>query len=134
MRKTIVVIIKGNVQRVGYRDFVENVARRLGITGFVENLKPYDVRIVCEGEEQKIKEFLEKIKNSPKPAEVENIEVSFEEPEGRFEYFEIRRGEPMEELGERMDVAGKVLYEVRDVQKETLNVTKENLNTSKETL
>jgi acylphosphatase len=46
------IIVKGEVQRVGYRDAVEKIARKLSINGFVENLKPYDVRIVCEGEER----------------------------------------------------------------------------------
>ncbi len=36
------------MQRVGYRDEVEEIARKLKITGFVENVKPYDVRIVAE--------------------------------------------------------------------------------------
>ena len=126
--KSAVVTVKGNVQRVGYRDFVENIARKLGITGFVENIKPYDVRIVCEGEEGKIKEFLEKIKNPSKPVEVEDIIVNFEEPKKEFEYFEIKRGEAMDELGERIDVAGKVLYDVRDLQKETVGLQKETLN------
>ena len=119
--KRVILIVKGRVQRVGYRDFVEEIARKLGIAGFVENLKPYDVKIVCEGEEGKIKQFLEEIKHPPKPAEVEDIKVNFEEPKKEFEYFEIKRGESMEELGERMDVAGKVLYDVRDMQKETIN-------------
>jgi acylphosphatase len=42
------IIVKGEVQRVGYRDEVEKIARKLKIKGFVENLKPYDVRIVGE--------------------------------------------------------------------------------------
>jgi acylphosphatase len=52
------IIVKGEVQRVGYRDEVEKIARKLKIKGFVENLKPYDVRIVCEGEEGDVKRFI----------------------------------------------------------------------------
>jgi acylphosphatase len=48
--KRAVIIAKGEVQRVGYRDVVEKIARRQKITGFVANLKPYDVRIIAEGE------------------------------------------------------------------------------------
>ena len=47
--KRAVIIAKGEVQRVGYRDAVEKIARKLKLTGFVENLKPYDVRIVAVG-------------------------------------------------------------------------------------
>ena len=112
--KRAVLIVKGRVQKVGYRDFVEEIARKLGIIGFVENLKPYDVKIVCEGEEEKVKQFLEKIKHPPKPAEVEDTKVSFEESKKEFEYFEIKRGESMEELGERMDNFVNVLFSITD--------------------
>jgi acylphosphatase len=43
-------IARGDAQRVGYRDTVEYAARKLNLTGFVENLKPYDVRIIVEGD------------------------------------------------------------------------------------
>ena len=42
------ILAKGRVQRVGYRDEVEEIARRLEVTGFVENVKLYDVRTVAE--------------------------------------------------------------------------------------
>ncbi|RZB32635.1 MAG: hypothetical protein AEth_00313 [Candidatus Argoarchaeum ethanivorans] len=43
--KRIEIIAKGYVQRVGYRDMVERIARKLKLAGFVENLKPYDVLV-----------------------------------------------------------------------------------------
>ena len=39
--KRVAIIAKGRVQREGYRDEVEEIARKLKITGFVENVKPY---------------------------------------------------------------------------------------------
>jgi len=104
------IIVKGRVQRVGYRDEVEEIARRLGIKGFVENIKPYDIRIVTEGEDEAISEFIERIKIKRFPIDVESVEVSFEDFKGEFEYFEIKRGDWQEELGERLDTAGKLLY------------------------
>jgi len=104
------IIVKGRVQRVGYRDEVEEIARRLGINGFVENIKPYDIRIVTEGEDEAISEFIERIKIKRFPIDVESVEVSFEDFKGEFEYFEIKRGDWQEELGERLDTAGKLLY------------------------
>jgi acylphosphatase len=41
------VIARGDVQRVGFRDVVQKIARNLGISGTVQNLEPYDVRIVA---------------------------------------------------------------------------------------
>ena len=49
------------MQKVDYRDAVEEIARKLKITGFVENLKPYDVRIIAEGEDERIDRFIEQI-------------------------------------------------------------------------
>ena len=49
--KRAIIIAKGEVQKVGYRDFVQDSARELGIAGFVENLEDGNVKIICEGEE-----------------------------------------------------------------------------------
>ena len=49
MQVRAVITASGEVQRVGYRDVVERAARKMKLTGFVENIRPYDVRIVCEG-------------------------------------------------------------------------------------
>jgi len=108
--KRVIAIVKGKVQKVNYRDAVEEIARKLNITGFVENLKPYDVRIIAEGEDERMDQFIEQIKIKKFPIEVETLEVRFEEFKGEFEYFEIKRGEWGEEIAERLDTAGKLLY------------------------
>ena len=115
------IIVKGRVQRVGYRDEVEEIARRLGIKGFVENVKPYDIRIVTEGEDEAISEFIERIKRFP--IDVESVEVSFEDFKGEFEYFEIKRGDWQEELGERLDTAGKLLYRSVELAERSLELS-----------
>jgi acylphosphatase len=108
--KRAILIVKGEVQRVGYRDAVEKIARKLNIRGFVENLKPYDVRIVAEGEDADISKFIEQIKINKFSIDVESTEVGFEEYKSEFEYFEIKRGDWHEELLERLDTAGTLLY------------------------
>ena len=111
--KRAVIIAKGEVQRVGYRDAVEKIARKLKLTGFVENLKPYDVRIVAEGKQDALDEFITHIrieKHPITPISVEDLDVRFEVATGEFEYFEIKRGDWQDELGERLDVAGALLY------------------------
>jgi len=67
------------VQRVGYRDEVERIARKLRLSGFVENIKPYDVRIVAEGEADIISRFIEQIRIKKYPIDVEDIAVNFED-------------------------------------------------------
>ncbi len=115
------IIAKGDVQRVGYRDVVEKIARKLNVNGFVENLKPYNVKIVAEGKEENLTEFINKIKIKRHPINVEEVVPEFKAATGEFEYFEIKRGDLQEELGERFDVAGAVLYESMDLQRKSLN-------------
>jgi len=111
--KRVVIIAKGEVQRVGYRDTVEKIVRKLKLTGFVENLKPYDVKIVAEGEQDALDVFITQIrieKHPIAPISVEDLDVRFEAATDEFEYFEIKRGDWQDELGERLDVAGALLY------------------------
>lgn len=104
------IIVKGEVQRVGYRDEVEKIARKLNIKGFVENLKPYDVRIVCEGEEGEVKRFIGALRIEGDPLiRVSDIAVEYDRPTGEFEYFEIKRGSSEEETAERLDLAARHL-------------------------
>ncbi len=125
--KRAVILAKGRVQRVGYRDEVEEIARRLEIAGFVENAKPYDVRIVVEGEESVIERFIEEIKIKKYPIDVNRLEVQFEDFKTEFEYFEIIRGEWQEELGERLDAAGKLLYRSVELGEESVSIGKKML-------
>ena len=100
-----VIIAKGEVQGVGYRGVVFKIARKLNLVGYVENIKPYDVRIIAEGEKENLDTFIQQIKLEEEPILVEEVEVTFEEPTSEFEYFEVRRGDMSEELGERLDLA-----------------------------
>jgi acylphosphatase len=128
--KRIVAVAKGDVQRVGYRDEVEKAARELGLTGYVENVKPYDVRIVAEGDEEKLKLFMERIKIRKYPIFVENIEVSWQEATGEFSFFEIRRGEWTEELFERLDTAGRLLYRTVELGEKSVELGEKNVELS----
>ena len=124
------IIAKGEVQRVGYRDAVEKIARKLKLTGFVENLKPYDVRIVAEGEEDVLNEFVAQIRiarHPIAPISVEDLDVEFGAATKEFEYFAIRRGDWKEELGERMDTAGALLYRSVELGTESVKIGKKML-------
>ena len=124
------IIAKGEVQRVGYRDVVEKIARKLKLTGFVENLRPYDVRIVAEGEEDVLNEFVAQIRITSHPIasiSVEDLDVEFGAATKEFEYFAIRRGDWKEELGERMDTAGALLYRSVELGMESVKNGRESV-------
>ncbi|MGB9924594.1 MAG: acylphosphatase, partial [Methanothrix sp.] len=139
--RRVEIVAKGDVQRVGYRDAVQNIARRLGVSGIVQNVEPYDVRIVAEGEEDVLKEFVNAVNIQERPIRVEELQVRWVDATGEFQYFRILRGDWQEELSERFDVAIRYLQRSIElgeqnlaVGRETLAVSKENLAVSKETL
>ena len=103
--KRAILIAKGRVQKVGYRDFVQDSARELGITGYVENLEDGNVKVVCEGEEAEINEFIKGIKVKKDFVDVVETSVKYGAPTGEFKVFKIKYGEVVEELGDRLGAA-----------------------------
>lgn len=95
------IIVEGEVQKVGYRDFVQKVARKLGVKGYVENMRDGNVQIVCEADESALKNFVEGINVKEDFIKVENVRIVEEsEGKGEFEYFEIKYGKLVEEFDE----------------------------------
>jgi len=125
------IIAKGDVQKVGFRDAVQKIARNLGLSGTVQNLEPYDVKIVAEGEEAALLEFVKAIKIQDGPIRVQALETNWSAATGEFQYFKILRGDWQEELGERFDVAVGLLHRSIELGEENLKVSKENLSVGK---
>ncbi|HOL44803.1 MAG TPA: acylphosphatase, partial [Methanothrix sp.] len=126
--RRVEIVAKGDVQRVGYRDAVQNIARKLRISGIVQNVEPYDVRIVAEGEEAALKEFVKAVNIQERPIRVEELEVRWADATGEFQYFRILRGDWQEELGERFDVAIRYLHRSVELGEQNLAVGRENLS------
>ncbi|MDH7597611.1 MAG: acylphosphatase [Methanothrix sp.] len=126
MRRAV-VIASGDVQRVGYRDAVLRAARDLGISGYVKNIKPYDVEIVAEGEEGDLKRFIEAIRIQRYPINVRSLSVRWEDATGEFEYFRIIYGKWTEELLERIDTAVALLYRSVELGEKSVAIGREML-------
>ena len=117
------IVAEGDVQKVGYRDIVEDIAVKLGVKGFVENLRDKTVCVVCEAEKDVVDRFVDAIKIKNDIVDVKNVKVVETSPAtNEFEYFDIKYGGPEEELGERMVAAVKyaklALHETRVVGEE----------------
>ncbi len=113
MERRAEIIIHGTVQRAGYRDFIDECAFNLDLKGSVRNLKDGTVKVVCEGEEKNIQEFLKQINIVQYPIRVEKIDVQYSKPTGEFKAFEIIREEDIVAATyERMDVAARYMREM----------------------
>jgi acylphosphatase len=83
------VFYSGYVQGVGFRYTARNIASLLRLTGWVKNLRDGRVEVVCEGEEKKLKKFLEDIKDEFHGRYITDAQIEWEEPTNEFDRFEI---------------------------------------------
>ena len=78
------IVISGDVQEAGYRAFVRDTAKKLGLVGFAENMPDGTVNVVCEGEKKKIETLVNSIKIKTETINVEKIDAVFENATGEF--------------------------------------------------
>lgn len=93
LRSAAEILVDGDVQGVGYRNFVQRKALQLGLHGYVMNLKNGRVRVRVEGPRETIDEFARDLEKGPPLARVEKVSVTWLPPTGRFASFGIRFAE-----------------------------------------
>ncbi len=82
--------VSGRVQGVWYRATARDVARRLGLTGWVRNLPDGRVEIVAEGDKEALNEFIKWCWEGPPLARVDDVKVVWEPYTGEFDTFYVR--------------------------------------------
>ena len=82
----------GEVQGIGFRYYVRELARSLGVCGWVKNLSDGRVEAVFEGEGKRVEEMIKFCRRGPPSADVSDVEVKWEDYKGEFSDFEIRYG------------------------------------------
>ena len=87
------IIVDERVHSVGYRAYVQHRAPRIGLAGYVMNLKDGRVRARAEGPRALIEEFVRALEKGPPLARVEQVTVRWLPPTGRFVDFGIRYAE-----------------------------------------
>lgn len=68
-------VVRGRVQRVGFRQFTVEQARALGLGGFVANTADGTVVGEVEGDAVAVAEFLARVRRGPRFAAVTAVEV-----------------------------------------------------------
>ena len=85
--RRLTAYVSGKVQKTGYRAKVTDIARALGFKGFVENLDDGRVRVVAEGEEDRLKWFEEAIDIKNTLIQVSTIEKEYSSAVGDVSKF-----------------------------------------------
>jgi acylphosphatase len=81
------LVIRGRVQRVGYRAFVEQMALELGVQGWVRNRADGSVEALVVGPAEVIEDMIEACRQGPTAARVDAVD----QREGRSNEVAMRR-------------------------------------------
>ena len=84
-------IVRGRVQGVFFRAFVQRHATSLNLTGYVRNLpEGRAIEVQVEGEREKLRKLLWHLQHGPPGARVERVEESWADYRGDFSSFQIK--------------------------------------------
>jgi acylphosphatase len=90
-RQTLRALVRGRVQGVGFRFFVQDRAAALGLAGFARNLSNGStVEVVAEGPLPALESLLASLRHGPPLAYVERVDVSWAAATGEYEGFRVR--------------------------------------------
>lgn len=77
-------LVKGRVQGVGFRWFVQREAFELGLRGWVRNTDDGDVEVLAAGSEEQLRELHARLKQGSRGSRVDAIE-QHQRPEAEAE-------------------------------------------------
>lgn len=85
------ILVSGIVQGVFFRREITDLARRLGIVGWVRNLPDGRVEAIAEGDRSRLEELIRYCHVGPAGARVKNVEVEWLNSTNEFRGFRITR-------------------------------------------
>jgi acylphosphatase len=80
------LIVRGRVQGVGFRQSMCTAAGRIGVTGWVRNLRDGTVEAIVQGAPDAVSRMLAWAQRGPSGAHVASVDVS--DASGEFDCFE----------------------------------------------
>jgi acylphosphatase len=90
MSASVQVFYEGNVQGVGFRWSVRNIAKGFDVTGSVRNLRDGRVELLAAGDDEEVRGFLDAILQSELRAHIKKHSESPLADPPAFRGFEIR--------------------------------------------
>jgi len=84
------VWVKGRVQGVGFRAYVQQNALTTGVTGWVRNVGYDTVEAVAEGTRSQVDQFLQMVKRGPSVSRVDESREEWEQVTGEFRSFGVK--------------------------------------------
>lgn len=82
-------IVRGKVQGVRYRDYVQQAAGELALVGYVRNCADGTVEVRAHGTPDALKDFVEYLHEGSILSKVESVEVEWHTPRTTFDDFSV---------------------------------------------
>ena len=82
-------VVRGRVQGVGFRWFVEREAHILGIAGWVRNNSDGSVEVLAQGTRDQLLSLRARLREGPRAARVDEVQESEAKPVGNLSSFRI---------------------------------------------
>ena len=82
-------VVKGQVQGVGYRMFATREAMKLSLDGWVRNEPDGTVRVRARGSQEKLRDFLVKLRQGPPWGQVDAIDLNWRQDDPALGPFQI---------------------------------------------
>ncbi|HEX3103890.1 MAG TPA: acylphosphatase [Terriglobales bacterium] len=82
-------VVRGRVQGVGFRWFVEREARTLGISGWVRNNSDGSVEVLASGTQEQLFGLRSRLQQGPRAARVDSVEEAEAKPVTGLNTFRI---------------------------------------------
>jgi len=83
-------VVRGRVQGVGFRWFVEREAHILQVAGWVRNNHDGSVEVLAMGTREQLAGLRSRLQEGPRAARIDNVEESEAEPVARLSSFQVR--------------------------------------------
>ena len=82
-------VVRGDVQGVGFRYFVQSKANQLGLRGWVRNNDDGTVELVAEGDRAQLEELARALEAGPRMARVDRVETQWSTATGKLQGFDL---------------------------------------------
>lgn len=82
-------MVRGDVQGVGFRYFVQRNADQLGLRGWVRNNDDGTVEVVAEGQRPELEQLKRALEEGPRMAHVERVDSQWSKGTGNLDRFDL---------------------------------------------
>lgn len=88
-KASLTATVRGRVQGVFFRSFVQSHARKLDLSGYVRNRTDGSVEVQAEGEKKQLEALVKLLRTGPPASDVVAVDTTWSEYAGEYAGFHV---------------------------------------------